>query len=211
MISKVVVIKPPCEPCKGPVVLMLRCHERGIGVFLSLHSFCTSLTQNLQVYTRPGPQTFVQDMDTAVNKAKSRQSNCVLAMRPGWAGSDQENKERLMCINGRLSRNHSEQGAQALRGASWTSVNTFHTRRVWKQHAWGSHLHLDENGPPREEIKPFLTPSLSTSQPPVMCPLNGLWAYSTEAAHSTAINNVGQLTWNPNHHCAVTQQRRLLV
>lgn len=63
--------------------------------------------------------------------------------------------------------------------ASWNTVNTFHTRRAWKQHAWGFHLHLDENGPPREEIKPFLTPPLATRRPPVMCPVNGLWVYST--------------------------------
>lgn len=51
-----------------------------------------------------------------------------------------------------------EHRAELCREASWNTVNTFHTRRAWKQHAWGFHLHLDENGPPREEIKPFLTP-----------------------------------------------------
>ena len=72
-----------------------------------------------------------------------------------------------------------EHGAERCREASWNTVNTFHTRRAWKQHAWGFHLHLDENGPPREEIKPFLTPPRATRRPPVMCPVNGLWVYST--------------------------------
>lgn len=73
-----------------------------------------------------------------------------------------------------------EHGGEPCGEASWNAVNTFHTPRAWKQHAWGFHLHLDENGPPQEEIKPFLTPpSLATSRPPVMCPVNGLWVYST--------------------------------
>lgn len=66
------------------------------------------------------------------------------------------------------------------REACWNRVNTLYTHKAWKQHAWGFHLHWDENGPPREEIKPFLTPPpLASSRPPIICPVNGLWVYST--------------------------------
>lgn len=48
------------------------------------------------------------------------------------------------------AENTLEHGAEWSQEAFWNKVNTFHTRGAGKQHAWGFHLHLDENGPPLE-------------------------------------------------------------
>lgn len=96
-----------------------------------------------------------------------------------WIGGGKESYRGMMCINENFCRNHPGTRSRA------------EPRSLLEQSQHISHmrgLKTTRSGlPPSFRWKwtssrgktPFLTPLLATARPLVMCPVNGLWVYST--------------------------------